>query len=145
VVNAAGADSPTEVDTVNGNGEEIIDEITKGGLPSNVRVELVAESRRTCRECDWLAGDPAREDGSCLDYCVRHCPHQGQHAPVIHAPAPIFGVGGTPVGVFVPAPTCGQNYTHDRQVFPEKCSLPAGHKPRTSTANHFCFGIGWWA
>ena len=78
---------------MNGDGEEIIDEITRGGLPSNVRVELVREA------------PPA----------------------------------------FEPAPRCGQNYTHDRQVFPEKCSLPAGHKPRTSTANHFCFGIGWWA
>jgi hypothetical protein len=79
---------------VNGDGEEIIDEITKGGLPSNVRVEIIRE-----------AGDVVLE------------------APKV----------------------CGQNYRLGSQVFPEKCSLPVGHKPRSSTANHFCFGIGWWA
>jgi hypothetical protein len=42
-------------------------------------------------------------------------------------------------------PICGQNYTAGGRVFPEKCSRLAGHKPVSSTSNHYTFGIGWWA
>lgn len=84
------------------NGEDkILDEITQGGLPSNVRVEIVAE-------------------------------------------APPLELAPWPAEPALPA-VCGQNYVANNHVFPEKCSLPAGHKPKSSTANHFCFGIGWWA
>jgi hypothetical protein len=38
-------------------------------------------ARKVCRAdgCDWLAADPSRDAGACLDYCIRHCPHQGRH------------------------------------------------------------------
>lgn len=44
-----------------------------------------------------------------------------------------------------PPVLCGQNYVAGSKVFPEKCSLPVGHLPRSSTSNHYAFGLGWWA
>jgi hypothetical protein len=82
---------------VDGHDEsDVLEEITRGGLPSNVRAELVAD-------------DPPPvlfelEDAGC---------------PVFYA------AGG--------------------KVFPERCQLEAGHKPRTQIANHYHGAIGWWA
>lgn len=87
---------------------KILEEITKGGLPSNVRAEIVPEAPR-------------------LEL------------------ASVYGVGDEPIGTIVTTPVCGQNYTANGRVFPEKCSLPAGHKPKTTTSNHYTFGLGWWA
>jgi hypothetical protein len=33
-------------------------------------------------DCDWLAGDPEKETGLCLDYCVRHCPDANKHPKI---------------------------------------------------------------
>ncbi len=91
---------------MNGDGEnEILDEVTKGGLPSNVRVELVAERDPVADQAGLIYGEEP-------------------------AAAPAL---------------CGQNYAHNGRVFPEKCSRELGHKPRSSTSNHYCFGIGWWS
>lgn len=68
---------------------------------------------------------------------------QGGH---VAAAAGLVGVDDVdPIGAVVTPDVCGQNYTDRFMVYAEKCSLPSGHKPRSSTANHYNLNIGWWA
>jgi hypothetical protein len=126
---------------VNGDGEaKILEEITAGGLPSSIRAELVPEHERpvVCGECghENRAGvTTCKACGACWQVVDVSGYGLGRIAPPVAA---------LPETLAAPA-VCGQNYQLGKQVFPEKCSLPAGHKPRTSTSNHYCFGIGWWA
>ena len=114
---------------MNGDGEkdeaEIVEEITRAGLSPNLRAEVFAEEEA---ELKLVA---ARK-------------YAAEAEPLGDAAGLVYGVE-EPIGVIVTPPVCGQNYAAGGRVFPDKCSLPAGHKPKSSTANHFCFGIGWWA
>jgi hypothetical protein len=63
-----------------------------------------------------------------------------------------IAAGGLPADVHAqivaePAPfvRCCAPYVRAAKIFPETCSLAAGHGQRAHTSNHFTAAIGWWA
>lgn len=111
--------------------EDILEEITRGGLPSNVRVEAVADR---AEHIATAPSDSALEDAqpTIVD----------ELAAVAQVPADAVAPRAeTPER---PKP-CGAQYVQNGRAYPDFCSLPAGHPPKSATTNHYAGTIGWFA
>jgi hypothetical protein len=97
------------------NEKDILEEIAAAGLPAGMRAEVVP--------------DPSEAPTP---------------RPVPVAAAPAVRPVDRP---YTPrsTPQCGVHYVdRNGREFPDYCSLPPGHQPKSPNANHYTGTIGWW-
>jgi len=101
--------------------EDILEEITRGGLPSNVKAEIVPELAAHAEVSPRAQSDAASA---------------GAAEPSILEELAAVKVPERPK-------LCGKQFTQNGRAYPDFCSLPEGHPMRSATANHYAGTIGW--